>query len=80
MATAEEMFMYRLFVIIGVIGVCAVGAGFYFGILRIGSDSAGGLTHITLTWDKTKMQEDEKKAMEKLHNLGHQDKEQVQSR
>ena len=66
--------MFRLFVIIGLIGVCAVGAGFYLGILRVGSDSTGGLTHVTLTWDRNKMQEDEKKAMEKLHDLGHREK------
>jgi hypothetical protein len=69
------MFMYRLFVIVGLIGVCVVGAGFYLGILRIGSDSAGGFTHVTLTWDRTKMQEDEKKALEKVHDFGHQEKD-----
>jgi hypothetical protein len=73
------MFMYRLFVIVLLIAACVVIAGFYFGVLRIGSDSAGGLTHITLTWDKTKMQEDEKKALEKVHNVGHQDKDPVES-
>ena len=67
--------MYRLIVIIVLIGVCVVGAGFYLGILRIGSDSAGGMTHVTLTWDRAKMQEDEKKAMEKVHDVGHREKD-----
>jgi hypothetical protein len=66
--------MYRLFFIICLIGVCVVGAGFYFGYLRIGSDSAGGMTHITLTWDRAKLQEDEAKALENVHDFGHQDK------
>ena len=67
--------MYRLLVIVGLVGVCVVGAGFYFGILRIGSDASGGITHVTLTWDRTKMQEDEKKALQEVHNLGNHDKE-----
>ena len=67
--------MYRLIVIVGLIGICVAIAGFYFGVLRIGSDSAGGLTHVTLTWDRAKMQEDEKKAMEKVRDFGHQEKE-----
>ena len=71
--------MYRFIVIVGAIAVCVIITGFYFGVLRIGSDSAGGLTHITLTWDRTKMQEDEKKAMEKVHEFGHQEKEKVES-
>ena len=71
--------MYRLFVIVGLIGVCVVATGFYLGILRIGSDSGGSLTHITLTWDRTKMQEDEKKATDKVHDLTHQEKEKVES-
>ena len=71
----KEMFMYRFIVIVGLIGVCVVGLGFYLGILRIGSDSAGDMTHITLTWDRAKMQEDEEKALKKAHEFGHQEKE-----
>ena len=67
--------MYRLLIIVALIGVCVIGAGFYFGILRIGSDSDGSLTHITLTWDRAKMQDDENKAMDKVHDYTHQAKE-----
>jgi hypothetical protein len=69
--------MYRLIGILFVIALCVAIACFYFGVLRIGSDSAGGLTHITLTWDRTKMQEDEKKATDKVHDVTHQEKEKV---
>ena len=67
--------MNRLLVVIVLIVACVIGAGFYFGVLRIGTDSAGGMTHVTLTWDRAKMQEDKKKAAEKLHELTHQGKE-----
>jgi hypothetical protein len=65
--------MYRLLAVVVLIGVCLVGAAFYFGYLRVGSDSAGGMTHITFTWDRNKLQEDEKNALEKMHNLGHEE-------
>jgi hypothetical protein len=46
------MFMCRFFTVVGVIVVCVIGAGFYFGYFRLGSDSADGKTHITLTIDQ----------------------------
>lgn len=58
--------MYRLIVVLGLIVVCVVGAGFYFGYFRIGSDSTDGTTHITLTVEQKKIQEDEKKVIEKV--------------
>ena len=67
--------MNRLLIVVVLLVGCAIGAGFYFGILRLGSDSAGGVTHITLTWDRSKMQDDEKKAVEKVRDVGRQGKE-----
>jgi len=58
--------MNRLLVFVGLIVVCVIGLGFYFGYFRIGSDSTDGATHITLTVDQKKIQEDEKKAVEKV--------------
>lgn len=65
--------MGRLFVVVGLIVVGVVGLGFYFGYLKMGSDTAEGTTHITLTVDQKKMQEDEKKAVQKVQDFGHQE-------
>jgi hypothetical protein len=62
--------MNRLLIVVGLVVVCVIGAGFYFGYLRLSSDSTDGATHITLTVEQKKLQEDEKKAVEKV-NLGH---------
>jgi hypothetical protein len=67
--------MNRLLVVVGLIVLCVVGAGFYFGYFRIGSDSADGTTHITLTVEQKKIQEDEKKAVEKVQDFTRQGKE-----
>jgi Na+/H+ antiporter NhaB len=62
----EETFMNRLLIVVGLIVVGVIGLGFYFGYFRISSDSSDGSSHITLTVDQKKIQEDEKKAMEKV--------------
>ena len=62
--------MNRLLVVLGLIVVCVIAAGFYFGYFQVGSDSTDGKTHITLTVDQKKIQEDEKKALEKVHGIG----------
>jgi hypothetical protein len=58
--------MTRLLIVVLLIVGCAVGAGFYFGYLRIGSDNTDGTRHITLTVEQKKMQEDEQKAVERV--------------
>jgi hypothetical protein len=60
------MLMNRFFVVIGLIVVCVIGAGFYFGYFRVSSDSSDGMTHFTLTVDQKRIQEDERKAVEKV--------------
>jgi hypothetical protein len=58
--------MNRLLLVVALIVVGIVGAGFYFGYLRLGWDSADGTSHVTLTVEQKKIQEDEKKAVEKV--------------
>jgi hypothetical protein len=58
--------MYRLLVVVLLIVGCAVGAGFYLGYFRIGSDNTDGTTHITLTVEQRKLQGDEQRALERV--------------
>jgi hypothetical protein len=58
--------MNRLLIVVGLIVVCVIGLGFYFGHFRIDSGSADGTTYITLTVDLKKIQSDEKKAEESV--------------
>lgn len=58
--------MNRFLIVIGLIVVCVIGAGFYFGYFRIDSDSVDGTSHITLTVEQKKIQEAEKKAVERV--------------
>lgn len=58
--------MSRLFVAVGLIVVCLVCAGFYFGYLRVATDTTDGATHITLTVEQQKLQGDERKAVERV--------------
>jgi hypothetical protein len=58
--------MSRLLILVLLVIVCAVGAGFYFGYLKIASDNTDGTSHITLTVEQKKMQEDEQNAVERV--------------
>lgn len=60
--------MNRFLVVIGLIVVCAIGAGFYLEYLRISSESSDGVTHITLTVDQKRSQPEEKKAVQRVHD------------
>jgi hypothetical protein len=64
--------MKRFLFILVLIGVGVVCVGFYLGWFRIASDSSDGTTRITLTVDQNKIKTDENKAVEKVHNIGHQ--------
>jgi signal peptidase I len=59
------MLMNRFLIVVALIVVCVIGAGFYFGFLRIDSGSVDGTSHITLTIEHKKLQETEKNAVEK---------------
>jgi hypothetical protein len=63
--------MKRIFVVLVVVVACVAGLGLYLGWFRFGSDNADGKTHITLTVDKDKIQADEKKVLDKVHDVGH---------
>jgi len=58
--------MGRFLFVIVLIVACGVGLGFYRGWFQIGSDSADGKAHLKLTVDQKKIQDDEKKAEEKV--------------
>ena len=62
--------MNRVFIVIGVIVVCVVGLGFYFGHFRISSETADGQTHITLTVDQRRMKDGETKVVQQLQDVG----------
>jgi uncharacterized protein HemX len=59
----EENVMSRLLIVVLLIVVCALGAGFYYGYLHLTSDNTDGTRHITLTVEQKKLQEDEQKAV-----------------
>jgi hypothetical protein len=67
--------MNRFLFAIVLIAIAIGGLGFYLGWFNIGSDRSDGKDHITLTLDKEKFKEDEKKAEEKVHDLSHQAKD-----
>jgi hypothetical protein len=62
--------MRRLLFVIVLIGACVVALGFYQGWFRIRSDNTDGKSNVTLSMDKDKIKEDEKKAQEKVEDVG----------
>ncbi len=58
--------MARLFFAICLIAICVIGLAFYFGYFHLGSESVDGTTHVTLTVEQKKLQEDEKKVLERV--------------
>lgn len=62
--------MNRVLIVVGLVVVCVVGLGFYLGYFRVGSDSADGTTHITLTVDQKKIHDDEANAAKKVQEYG----------
>ena len=67
--------MKRLLIVFALIVAGVVGLSFYLDWFHIGSDKSDGKDHLTLTVDEEKIKEDEKKAQEKVHNLGQPDKD-----
>ena len=67
--------MCRWLIVVGLIALCVIGAGFYFGYMHVASDSADGTIHITLTIDQRGMLRDEKKVVGDVHEFGHPSKE-----
>lgn len=67
--------MNRFIVAIVVIALAVGGVAYYLGWFNVGSDHTGGNDHVTITVDENKFKEDEKKAKEKVHDLGNQAKD-----
>ncbi len=61
--------MNRLLIVLVLIVAGVGGLGYYLGWFRIGSDSADGTTHVTLTVDEKKIEEDKKKAVKDVHEF-----------
>ena len=58
--------MNRLLIVLALIVAVVIGLGFYMGYFHFNSDSTDGTSHITFTVEQKKIQEDERKALEKL--------------
>jgi len=69
--------MRRFLFVLALIAVAVVGLGFYQGWFNIGSDNTDGKTKVTLSVDGNKFQEDRKKAVEDVGNVGRQIKDKV---
>jgi len=67
--------MKSLLIVLVLLVAGVLGLGFYLRWFHVASDSGDGKGNITLTVDTDKIQEDKVKAMEKVHDLGHQAKD-----
>ncbi len=63
--------MKRFLVVLVLVVAVAVGLAFYMGWFAVTWDDAGGNYHFTFTVYTDKVQQDEKKALEKVHGIGH---------
>jgi len=61
--------MNRLLTVVALLVACGIGLGFYLGWFQIASDSTEGTTHIKLTVDEEKMQEDEKTVEKRMRGI-----------
>ena len=59
--------MNRLLIVVVLLVVCAIGAGFYFEVFRINAENTDGASHITLTVDQRKIHQGEKNAVENMN-------------
>lgn len=62
--------MRRLLVVLAVLLAGIIGLGFYQGWFRVSTASTDDKVDTTITIDKDKIQADEQKAKEKMHNIG----------
>ncbi len=61
--------MKRFLLATVVVVACVLGLSFYMGWIGITSDSTTGNYSITFMVDREKFQQDEKKAVEKIHGV-----------
>jgi len=62
--------MNRLLIVLVLVVIGVAGLGYYLGWFRVDKTNADGQTHITLTVDQKKIQADEKRALEKVRDVG----------
>ena len=67
--------MNRILIVLVVLGICVAGLGYYMGWFHVETTKSDGQTHITLTVDQKKIQADEKRALEKVREVGHLSKD-----
>ena len=65
--------------LLGLVLIVAVvaGLGFYMGWFHFSSGSDGNSAHVTVSMDKGQIQKDKDKAVDKVQDLAHQEKEKV---
>jgi len=69
--------MKNLLIVLALAGAGVIGLGFYLGWFHIGSDNAGGISNVTLSVDKDKIEADRKIAVAKVQDVGSQIKDKV---
>jgi hypothetical protein len=69
--------MNRLLIVVVLLVIGIVGLGIYQGWFNFTSDNSDDKANINLKVDKDKIQEDEKKAVKKVQDLGHQVKDKL---
>jgi len=67
--------MSRLLLVLVLVLAGVLGLGIYMRWFHVSTENAGGTSNVTFSVDKEKIQEDEKKLAEKVHNLGGQSKD-----
>ena len=67
--------MNRLLIVLVLVVIGVAGLGYYLGWFRVDKTNADGQTHITLTVDQKQLQADEKRALEKVREVGHLSKD-----
>ena len=67
--------MNRFLIVLILIVAGVIGVSFYMKWVYVASDGSDDKVHINITVDKDKIQEDEKKTLEKVQDLGHQVKD-----
>jgi hypothetical protein len=61
--------MKRLLIVLVLIVACVVGLGFYQGWFRLSTGATDGKTNIPVTVDKEKIEQDMKRAKDKVQDL-----------
>ena len=71
--------MIRMLGVLALIVAVVVGLGFYMGWFHFSSGSDGNSTHVTMSMDKGRIQEDKDKAVDKVKSLEQRAKDKVET-